>query len=68
MVNKVEDGYMRQIMTTLRAGEFRQYQLEDVNPQSWRTVASRLNKEAGYVKYSIVESKKLGTMAVKCNK
>lgn len=64
---KQDDGYMVQVMHTLRAGEIRKFDLADSNVQSWRTVASRENKKAGYKKYSIIKSPKLGLMAVKHN-
>ena len=66
-VMKQDDGYMKQVMDTLKPRDVRQFNLADVNVKSWRTVASRENKKAGYRKYSIVESSKLGIMAVKCN-
>ena len=64
---KQDDGYMSQVMQTLKAGETRKFPLSEVNVQSWRTVASRENKKAGYLKFSIIESSKLGIMAVKHN-
>ena len=66
--NKIQEpGYMESVMNTLKAGEYRSFPLADVNIHSWRTVASRVNKKAGYKKFSIVESSTLGIMAVKHN-
>lgn len=67
MQMKQDDGYMSKVMQTLKAGEIRDFKLADVNVQSWRTVASRENKKAGYKKYSIIQSSALGIMAVKHN-
>lgn len=64
---KQNDGYMASVMQTLKPGEYRDYPLADVNVDSWRTVAYRENKKAGYKKYSIIRSGKLGIMAVKHN-
>lgn len=64
---KQADGYMIQVMQTLKSGEYRQFQLSDVNVQSWRTVASRVNKKEGYKKYSVTVNSALGIMAVKHN-
>ena len=66
-MNKSDDGYMLKVMDTLKEGEYRQFPLSEVNVFSWRTVASRINKKAGYLKYSVTASKKLGFMAIKCN-
>lgn len=60
-------GYMSKVMSTLREGEYRQFSLSEVNVTSWRTVASRENKKAGYRKYSVTQNKKLNLMAVKHN-
>ena len=54
-------------METLKEGEYREFPLSSENVQSWRTVASRVNRKAGYRKYSVVKSGKLGIMAIKCN-
>lgn len=62
-----EAGYMESVMQTLKAGEYRQYPLSSVNVTSWRTVASRANRKAGYRKYSVTVSRKLEIMAVKHN-
>ena len=64
---KQEDGYMESVMQTLKSGETREFRLSSVNVNSWRTVASRVNKRAGYRKYSIIKSGKLGIMVVKHN-
>lgn len=64
---KQDNGYMKQVMDTLKSGDTREFRLADVNAQSWRTVASRENRKAGYRKYSIVVSSKLGIMVVKRN-
>lgn len=60
-------GYMLKVIETLKDGEFRQFPLSDVNPASWRVVASRVNKQAGWVKYSVTVNGKLGLMAIKHN-
>lgn len=60
-------GYMSQVMRTLKEGEYRQFDLVRENVFSWRTVASRMNREAGYRKYSVTINSKLGIMAVKHN-
>ena len=60
-------GYMASVMQTLRAGEYRQFDLSQVNVSSWRTVASRINKKLGFTKYSVTVNSKLGIMAVKNN-
>ena len=62
-----EDGYMVQVMQTLKDGEYRQFKLCDVNVQSWRTVASRENRKVGYKKYSVTVNSALNIMAVKRN-
>ena len=62
-----EIGYMSKVMSVLKKGEYRQFSLSDVNVSSWRTVASRENKKAGYKKYSVTQNKKLNIMAVKHN-
>ena len=67
MLSKQEDGYMESVMQTLKSGETREFRLSSVNVNSWRTVASRVNKRAGYRKYSIIKSGKLGIMVVKHN-
>ena len=60
-----ETGYMASVMRTLKEGEYRQFDLSQVNVFSWRTVASRINRREGYRKYSV--NSKLGIMAVKHN-
>ena len=67
-MDKVDNGYMQKVMDTLKEGEFRQFPLNEVNVESWRTVASRINSVAGYVMYSITQNRTLGFMAVKRNK
>lgn len=67
-MDKVDEGYMQKVMDTLKEGEYRQFPLDEVNVESWRTIASRENKKAGYLKYSITRSRRLGFMAVKRNK
>lgn len=67
MREKQDNGYMATVMNTLKMGEYHQYKLSDVNVQSWRTVASRINKKEGYKKYSITVNSALGIMAVKHN-
>ena len=67
MLTKQENGYKASVMKTLKTGEYRQYKLYEVNVQSWRTVASRINKKEGYKKYSITVNSALGIMAVKHN-
>ena len=62
-----ENGYMDSVLSTLKEGEYRQFPLANENVQSWRTVASRANSKAGFLKYSIIVNSKLGFMAVKCN-
>ena len=62
-----EAGYMLSVMQTLKPGEYRDFPLSSVNVKSWRTVASRANRKAGYKRYSVVESSKLNIMAIKCN-
>lgn len=62
-----EAGYMAQVMDTLKSGEYRQFPLSEVNVYSWRTVASRANKKAGYKKYSVTVNSKLNIMAIKHN-
>ena len=62
-----ESGYMLSVMQTLKKGEFRQFNLSSVNVSSWRTVASRVNKAAGYKKYSVTVNSKMNIMAVKHN-
>ena len=64
---KQENGYMESVMLTLKPGEYRQFKLSDVNVQSWRTVASRVNREVGYKKYSVTVNSALCIMAVKHN-
>lgn len=66
-VDKQENGYMESVMHTLKSGESRTFDLASVNVDSWRTVASRENKKAGYKKYSIIKSGRLGIMVVKHN-
>jgi len=66
-MTKQDNGYMQQVMQTLKAGEHRRFELADVNVQSWRTVASRVNKKVGYKKYSVTVNSALGIMAVKHN-
>ena len=66
--NKIQEtGYMASVMATLKQGEYRQFPLADVNVQSWRTVASRINKREGYKKYSVTVNSAMGIMAVKHN-
>ena len=67
-MDKVDNGYMQKVMDTLKEGEYRQFPLNEVNVESCRTIASRENKNAGYMKYSITRNKTLGFMAVKRNK
>ena len=62
-----EAGYMESVMRTLKVGEMREFRLSDVNVSSWRTVASRINRKAGFKKFSVIESSALGIMAVKHN-
>ena len=64
---KQKDGYMASVMDTLKSGESRQFDLASVNVDSWRTVASRVNKKAGYKKYSVIKSGRLGIMVIKHN-
>ena len=68
MRKKQDDGYMVQVMQTLKSGEFRTFKLHEVNVQSWRTVASRINKKEGIKKYSVTVNSALGIMAVKHNR
>ena len=65
--DRLDDGYMSSVLETLRAGEYRQFPLSGVNVASWRTVASRANKRAGFRKYSVTVSSALSIMAVKRN-
>ena len=62
-----ESGYMANVMATLKPNEYRQFELDKVNVFSWRTVASRINRKAGYKKYSVTVNSKLNIMAVKHN-
>lgn len=62
-----EAGYMAQVMDTLKSGEYRQFPLSEVNVTSWRTVASRANRKAGYKRYSVTVNSKLNIMAIKHN-
>ena len=68
MSEKIENGYMQKVMETLKEGEYRQFPLDEVNVFSWRTVTNRVNKRLGYLRYSVSANKKLGFMAIKCNK
>ena len=58
---------MDSVLSTLKEGEFRQFPLAGENDKSWRTVASRANRKAGFLKYSIIVNSKLGFIAVKRN-
>lgn len=67
MAEKMDNGYMQKVMDTLKENEYRQFPLSEVNVDSWRTVANRVNKRVGYLKYSVTKNRKLGFMAIKCN-
>ena len=60
-------GYMKKVLETLKEGEYRQFPLFEENVFSWRTIVSRYNKKAGYLKYSVTVNSKLGILAIKCN-
>ena len=68
MSDKTEKyGYVESVLNTLRNGEYRQFSLDEVNVQSWRTIVSRVNKSVGYKKYSVTVNRPLGFLAVKNN-
>lgn len=58
---------MDSVLSTLKEGEYRQFPLASENVNSWRTIACRANRKAGYLKYSVTRNSKLGILAVKCN-
>lgn len=66
-IDRQDNGYMESVMQTLKSGEARQFELHTVNVDSWRTVASRQNKKAGYKKYSVIKSGRLGIMVIRHN-
>ena len=68
MYDKPEkNGYVESVLKTLRAGDYRQFPLDDVNVQSWRTLVSKANRETGHRRYSVTINRTLGFMAVKNN-
>ncbi len=54
-------------LSTLKEGESRQMSLVNENVTSWRTIASRANRKAGFLKYSVIANSKLGILVIKCN-
>lgn len=68
MSDKTEKyGYVESVLNTLRNGEYRQFPLNEVNIQSWRTIVSRVNRSVGHKKYSVTVNRPLGFLAVKNN-
>ena len=66
-VRIVDEGYMESVMMKLRSNTSKQFPLSEVNVSSWRTIASRMNKRAGYKKFSVIKSGRLGIMVIKHN-
>ena len=62
-----KNGYVDSVLSTLRSGENRQFPIDGINVQSWRSIVSRRNKAIGYKKYSVTVNRPLGFIAVMNN-
>lgn len=59
-------SWLTERITAIPEGHCATYPLAEVNYDSYRTRASELNKQAGYLRYSISRSLPLGLLIIEC--